>query len=81
MPQDVNRDDLERVVSDMSLVVSRLAAAADPATKAALYRNLGLRLTYDHDEQEVEVEVSTAEECGTWCPRGDTVHAHTASAP
>lgn len=60
VPQHMSRDELERVVTEMSLVVSRIAAA-DPATKAALYRDLGLHLTYDCDGQEVEAEISTAE--------------------
>jgi len=71
VPQHMSRDDLERVVDDMSLVVSRIAAA-DPATKAALYRALGLRLTYGHDEQEVEAEISTAEACVRRGVRGGT---------
>ena len=41
----------------MALVVSR-SGAADPATKAALYRELGLRLTYDSDQQVVEAETA-----------------------
>jgi site-specific DNA recombinase len=71
VPRHMSRDELERVVSDMSLVVSRIAAA-DPATKAALYRDLGLRLTYDCDDQEVEAEINTAEACAKRGVRGGT---------
>ncbi len=71
VPQHMSREELERVVDDMSLVVSRIDAA-DPATKATLYRDLGLRLTYDHDEQEVEAEISTAEACAKRGVRGGT---------
>ncbi|WP_167760955.1 zinc ribbon domain-containing protein [Geodermatophilus sp. DF01-2] len=71
VPQEMSREELERVVSDMSLVVARLASA-DPATKAALYRDLSLRLTYDYDQREVEAEVSTAEACAKRGVRGGT---------
>lgn len=40
--------------------------------KATLYRDLGLRLTYDHDEQEVEAEISTAEASAKRGVRGGT---------
>ena len=72
----MSREELERVVDDMSLVVARIDAA-DPGTKAALYRDLGLRLTYDHDEQEVEVEISTAEACAQRGVRGATRYMRT----
>jgi hypothetical protein len=40
VPQAMSREELEGVANDMSLIVARLAAA-DPATKAGLYRDRG----------------------------------------
>jgi hypothetical protein len=61
---------LERVVRDMSLVVCRIATA-HPAIKAALYRDPGLRLTYDCTDREVEAEINTAEGCAKRGVKGD----------
>ena len=68
-PRQIAHEDLVKIVSDMSLVVAHLQAA-DPTTKAALYRELGLRLTYDHESREVEAEISTAEAWSKQSVRG-----------
>ena len=70
-PDVLGRETLVEIVGDMSLLVARLRGA-DPEKKAALYRDLGLRLTYSHAAQKVEAEVSTAEACAKRGVRGGT---------
>jgi site-specific DNA recombinase len=76
VPAEFSRSDLTTVVTDMSALVRGLSTAT-PATKADLYRDLGLRLIYHDGSGEVDAEVSTAQACakrgvrgGTWAPRG-----------
>jgi hypothetical protein len=45
---------------------------ADPATKAALYANLGINLTYQHDRRTVLVEPRPTEPCASVCVGGGT---------
>ncbi|HYX93763.1 MAG TPA: hypothetical protein VE823_01755, partial [Geodermatophilus sp.] len=71
VPAELSRSDLTRVVTDMSALVSSLSTAT-PATKADLYRDLGLRLIYDHDSGGVDAEVSTAQACAKRGVRGGT---------
>jgi hypothetical protein len=41
----------------------RMLDNADPITKAALYANLGLTLTYEHDRRVVRTEAQPGASC------------------
>jgi len=71
VPAELSHSDLTTVVTDMSALVSSLSTAT-PATKADLYRDLGLRLIYHHDSGEVDAEVNTAQACAKRGVRGGT---------
>src|SRR5215203_6740148 len=52
------------------LRAGRRPLAADPASKAAFYRDLGLHLTSSHEQQGIEAEISTAAACAKRGVRG-----------
>jgi hypothetical protein len=44
---------------------------ADPADKADVYRQLGIKLTYQPDLRLIQAEASPDGSCTQMCPRGD----------
>ena len=71
VPEELGPDDLTRIVTDMSVLVSGLSTAT-PTAKSVLYSDLGLRLTYDHASGAVDAEVSTEQACAKRGVRGGT---------
>jgi site-specific DNA recombinase len=53
--QRMSRDDIHAMVSTLGGLLNALRHA-DPADKAEIYRELGVRLTYDHTEHTVLAE-------------------------
>jgi hypothetical protein len=68
VPTELSQADLVMALGDMPSLVRSLSTAF-PTTKVDLYRDRGLRLTYQHGSGEAGAEVGTAEACETWSPR------------
>ncbi len=63
-------DEIRTIVEAMSGIAAILKAA-HPADKAELYRELGLRLTYEPGPRLIKAEASPSRSCTKMCPRGD----------
>jgi hypothetical protein len=72
-PGRMSRDEIAALVESLGDIVTALTAA-DPADKAEVYKQLGLRLTYHPESQTVSAQATLGG--SPWgirpCPRGDT---------
>lgn len=51
--------------------IARVLARADPNDKSEIFRQLGLRLTYNPGRRLVEAKIEPYLWVFRWCPRGD----------
>jgi hypothetical protein len=75
----MSRDDIHALVDTLGGLLNALRHA-DPADKAQVYRELGVRLTYDHAQRTVLAETQpTSSVCVVFVSEGDstTTHTHT----
>jgi hypothetical protein len=75
----LSRDDIRAMVDSLGGLLDVLRHA-DPVDKAELYRELGIRLTYDHTERTVLAETRpTSSVCVVCVSEGDSTTTHTSS--
>lgn len=72
-------DEIATLVDAVSGIVAILQAA-EPADKAELYRELGLRLTYEPGPRLIKAEANPSGSCTRLCPRTNTKNIHTVIA-
>ena len=71
----MSREDIHALVDTLGGLLNVLRHA-DPADKAEVYRELGVRLTYDHAERTVLAETRpTSSVCVVFVSEGDPDHS------
>ena len=74
----MTKDQIKAVVAQLGDVMGVLKRA-DPADKAEVYAQLGLRLIYKPDSRTVTAEARPTDPCRKACVRGPKSSVHTAS--
>jgi site-specific DNA recombinase len=66
----LSHDDIALLVASIQNVMSAFRVA-DPDRKAEIYRQVGLKIAYDHAKRSIRLSASPSGSCTKLCPRGD----------
>jgi hypothetical protein len=76
MKPTLSRDDVALLVASIQDVMTALRAT-DPDRKAELYRQLGLKIAYNHAKRSIRLSASPSGSCTKLCPRPEVSPAYT----